>query len=1243
MHFSFKKNGAGFALALLLLAAVGVVSFRSTQRMSREAEWVNHTHEVMATIERLLEIVGHDGVSYRGYLITRDEAFVRGQPQALADTEAALEKLKGLIADNPQQQERFAVIAPLIVDRLNLVRKFAEVAKTESIEALRSRVHGGERKLDVIYALGAEMIADERALLNGREMRSKASARTTQEVIVLGSVLAFTLVGGALGLLARELDSRRKGETALRQSEARCRSIFDDAAVPTGVSLPPDGRYVQVNRALCELLGYSEEELLAMTIEAVTHPEDRAGLTREPLRNLINGEIVTFRAEKRYLRKDGAVVWADTSVSLVRDAEQQPLYFIAQIQDITGRKRTEAALKENRDVLELAIKVGNFGIWDWDLVTGKTMWSERRKEMSGLPRDAEMSDAVAFGTVHPDDLARVQAGFALALESKLDSEAEYRTVWPDGTVRWVQVRGRAIYDATGKPVRVTGITHDITGRRQAEEALLKSQELLELAVEAGRIGIWNWDLTTDKMVWSERCNLIFGLPRDTEASFAVSLTAVHPDDRAAAEASVKLGLETKVNTELEYRTVWPDGTVRWVHSRGRVFDDAAGKPVRFTGIMLDVTERRESEEALRQSEEFSRSIIKSSPDCIKVLDLKGTLLSMLSGQELLGIEDIQPFLNQSWLDFWKGEADRRAAQAAVESAAAGGTGNFVGFFRTLRGEAKWWDVSISPILNADGKPSRLLTVSRDVTGRQQAEEVLRQRTAQFETLVNEAPLGVVLIDADFRIRQMNPIARPVYGDIPDLIGRDYAEVLHIVWPAAQADEAIKQFRHTLETGEPCFVPEMIEKRADRQTTEYYEWQINRIPLPDGRPGVVCYFRDISERVLAQQEIRESEERYRSLFNSMDEGFCIIEMIFDESQQPVDWRYLEVNPSFETLTGIHDIVGKRIRDLVPDHEGYWFEIYGKVVLTGEPVRFVNEAKGLDRWFDLYAFRVGGAGSLKVAVLFTNITERKRAEAEILSLNQELESRVAERTAELRTVVYTLEAEMAERRRLEEEILGVGERAQARIGQDLHDDLGQQLAGLAMLAQLLSDQLSAESHPKAADAARLKTFLTESISTTRNLAKSLYPVELERGGLMLALHDLAHRTELRAGMVCTVRADDAFRFEKAAEIHLYRIVQESIGNALKHGNARHIAIGCTAREGASTLTVTDDGSGFERPKEGKWAGMGLHLFQYRARLIGAAVTVARGEHGGCQVSCSMGISKATQTRALRGDSTHASLPS
>ena len=159
--------------------------------------------------------------------------------------------------------------------------------------------------------------------------------------------------------------------------------------------------------------------------------------------------------------------------------------------------------------------------------------------------------------------------------------------------------------------------------------------------------------------------------------------------------------------------------------------------------------------------------------------------------------------------------------------------------------------------------------------------------------------------------------------------------------------------------------------------------------------------EIAERKHAEAAAGESEARYRNLFNSMDEGFCVIDVMFDANEQPVDWRYMEVNPAFVAQTGIHDIVGKRIRELVPDHEQYWFDTYGKVALTGESVRFENRAKGLDdRWFDLYAFRIGSPELRRVAVIFTNITERKKTDAALTALDHRKDEFLAMLSHELR---------------------------------------------------------------------------------------------------------------------------------------------------------------------------------------------------------------------------------------------------
>jgi PAS domain S-box-containing protein len=134
-----------------------------------------------------------------------------------------------------------------------------------------------------------------------------------------------------------------------------------------------------------------------------------------------------------------------------------------------------------------------------------------------------------------------------------------------------------------------------------------------------------------------------------------------------------------------------------------------------------------------------------------------------------------------------------------------------------------------------------------------------------------------------------------------------------------------------------------------------------------------------ERKRAEAELRESEQNYRMLFESIDEGFCTIEVLFDQNEKPVDYRFLQISPSFERQTGIKNAAGRRMREIAPQHEEYWFEIYGRIALTGEPMRFENEAKQLGRWYDVYAFRVEDPKRRRVGILFNDITERKREEA------------------------------------------------------------------------------------------------------------------------------------------------------------------------------------------------------------------------------------------------------------------------
>jgi PAS domain S-box-containing protein len=211
------------------------------------------------------------------------------------------------------------------------------------------------------------------------------------------------------------------------------------------------------------------------------------------------------------------------------------------------------------------------------------------------------------------------------------------------------------------------------------------------------------------------------------------------------------------------------------------------------------------------------------------------------------------------------------------------------------------------------------------------------------------------------------------------------------------------------------------------------------------------------------------------------------------------------------------------------------------------------------------------------------------------------------------------DITERMRLEREIIDVSEEEQKRIGQELHDGLGQHLTGIAFLTKGLEQKLLAKEVPEARDAAEVVQLVNQAVSRTRSLARDLYPVELETNGLMSALEQLAARVKMVFGIDCAFRCKEPVLVSSGlVAINLYRIAQEAVNNAVKHGGAHHIEIQLSGGHDQAELSVCDDGSGFEPSLLGRGKGMGLHIMQYRAKMIGANLDIRENSRGGATVS-------------------------
>ncbi|WP_293776437.1 PAS domain S-box protein [uncultured Oxalicibacterium sp.] len=313
----------------------------------------------------------------------------------------------------------------------------------------------------------------------------------------------------------------------------------------------------------------------------------------------------------------------------------------------------------------------------------------------------------------------------------------------------------------------------------------------------------------------------------------------------------------------------------------------------------------------------------------------------------------------------------------------------------------WYEVQVHP-----AKEGGLSIYFRDVTPYVKQDHRLRRSEQRLRKMADCIPQIVWMCDAKGQPQFANQHWTRFSGQLfdPDMALEQVAALLHpddreatlLAWEEAKSHGRGLKVEHRV-----------------RDTTGAYRWFLVRAePDIDPLTGEVRNWfgtsTDVHDHKLAQVALQKSEARYRSLFESIDEGLCIIDMLFDENGQPADYRFVDINPTFEEQTGLHDVIGKTALELVPGLESHWFEIYGSVANTGKPIRFENEAKEMHRWFDVYAFRIDQPADHRVAILFKDITERKNAEQRMLQDNQRKDEFLAMLAHELRNPLAPISA-------------------------------------------------------------------------------------------------------------------------------------------------------------------------------------------------------------------------------------------
>jgi len=556
---------------------------------------------------------------------------------------------------------------------------------------------------------------------------------------------------------------------------------------------------------------------------------------------------------------------------------------------------------------------------------------------------------------------------------------------------------------------------------------------------------------------------------------------------------------------------------------------------------------------------------------------------------------------------------------------------FRGDTSTMPGEEHSWLAHWHPIKDARGRvvAANIAFKERSALFRANADSAWllaeRERERRYlATILEQMPVGAIIVES--------PSGRTLFGNKESArIFRHpfrHAEAVpdYAAWKILRADgSALPPAEYPLARavlrGETVKGEELIIERGDGSRGII---RANAAPIRQGKretaAAVVTFF-DITEQRRVLEALRESEAKFRHVAENSPFGLGAYD---------ARGRITFLNPR------LTEIVGYRLQE-VPRLDVWFRRAYPDAEYRREvEASWAADIERVDRGelrhspVRVYRFRCrdGTVKDLEITfalgdrltyAIFNDVTERQAAEREARRLTQQLEQLVEERTAALARANRELREEIAERRKLQCDLIAVAEREQRRLGEALHDDLGQQLAGVGLMTAVLERQLRAERHPKAETLEKLGEHLRQAVSSTRDLAKGFYPVVLEQGGLLLSLKDLAATTQAGSRVECTVRHRPSFRFAEAAAIHLYRIAQEAVHNAVRHASPTRISIELTASRGVSVLRVVNDGRAFV-PKR-RATGLGLQFVRHRAELIGASVTIAASPGGGCEVVCTL----------------------
>ena len=476
----------------------------------------------------------------------------------------------------------------------------------------------------------------------------------------------------------QDVSEQKRTEQALAEANQRFEGAFEDA--PFGVAIGDlEGTYIDVNPAMCSMLGYTREQLLGKTTRDITHPDDTEE-TDEQLEQLVEKGGGRYTIEKRYMHADGHPVWVRTTVSLMRGTAGEPLYYIGHAEDISERKRSERALVEANQRFVGAFENTPIGMALVDTGGNYLEVNPALCRILGYTRERLLE--TDFQTVtHPDDRA-VGAEY---MRGQLAGEQppywfEKRYIHADSHEVWTRILSSLVRDERGEPLYFVTQVEDISERKRMEEEIRRATTVLEEAQQLASVGGWEWSVRENRLYFSPALRRIAGIADDETPGVETVWEHMRNEDMEWLVPQVERAIGRNEPFQAEFRYVLPDGRERTMNLRGLVEPDEEGSPLRVVGVVQDVTERVEVEAARRQLEAQMQEAQRL--ESLGVLaggiahDFNNLLVGILGNAGLAALE-LPPGSPTRLLIDQIEIAARRAAELTKQMLAYSGRGQFV--------------------------------------------------------------------------------------------------------------------------------------------------------------------------------------------------------------------------------------------------------------------------------------------------------------------------------------------------------------------------------------------------------------------------------------------------------------------------------------------------------------------------------------------------------------------------------------